>query len=143
MTDNAPIDKSAYKDKRILVVEDNVNNYTLILRLLTELGIEHCEWISSGWKVAQAAEQYSQPDLILLDINLPYEDGFEVHRRLRAHPRLKDTRIAAVTANANQEYMQKTINAGFDGFIGKPLDPDRFPEQVRRLLAGEPVWEYS
>lgn len=141
--ENASSDKEKIKDKRILVVEDNVNNYTLIVRLLTELGIEHCEWISSGWKVAQAAEQYSQPDLILLDINLPYEDGFEVHRRLREHPRLKNTRIAAVTANANQEYMQKTINAGFDGFIGKPLDPDRFPEQVRRLLAGEPVWEFN
>jgi two-component system, cell cycle response regulator DivK len=124
-------------------VEDSVDNYTLILRLLTELGIEHCEWISSGWKVAQAAENYSQPDLILLDINLPYEDGFDVHRRLREHTRLKDTRIVAVTANANQEYMQRSIKAGFDGFIGKPLDPDRFPEQVRRLLSGEAVWEFN
>jgi two-component system, cell cycle response regulator DivK len=139
----SPMDTTELKDKRILVVEDSVDNYTLILRLLTELGIEHCEWISSGWKVAQAAENYSQPDLILLDINLPYEDGFDVHRRLREHPRLKDTRIAAVTANANQEYMQRSIKAGFDGFIGKPLDPDRFPEQVRRLLSGEAVWEYN
>jgi two-component system cell cycle response regulator DivK len=130
-------------EKRILVVEDNVDNYTLILRLLTELGIEHCEWISSGWKVAQEAEQYSQPDLILLDINLPYEDGFDVYKGLRAHPRLKDTRIVAVTANANEEYMQRAINSGFDGFIGKPLDPDRFPNQVRRVLDGEAVWEYQ
>jgi two-component system, cell cycle response regulator DivK len=143
MDEKSTMDKETLKDKRILVIEDNVNNYTLIVRLLTELGIEHCEWISSGWKVAQAANQYSQPDLILLDINLPYEDGFDVHKRLREHPRLKETRIAAVTANANQEYMQRTINAGFDGFIGKPLDPDRFPEQVRRLLKGEAVWEYN
>jgi CheY-like chemotaxis protein len=130
-------------EKRILVVEDNVDNYTLILRLLTELGIEHCEWISSGWKVAQEAEQYSRPDLILLDINLPYEDGFEVQKRLREHPRLKDTRIVAVTANATEEWMQRAIGAGFDGFIGKPLDPDRFPEQVRRALDGGAVWEYQ
>ncbi len=130
-------------DKRILIVEDNVSNYTLIIRLLTDLGIEHCEWISSGWKVAQQAEQYSQPDLILLDINLPYEDGFEVHRKLREHPRLKETLIVAVTANASQEWMQRAITAGFNGFIGKPLDPDRFPDQIVRVLNGEAVWEYQ
>jgi two-component system cell cycle response regulator DivK len=130
------------RDKNILVVEDNVANYNLILRLLTELGIQHCEWISSGWKVAREAEQLGQIDLILLDIMLPYEDGFEVHRKLRAHPGFKDTRIVAVTANASESSMQRAKGDGFNGFIGKPLDPDRFPDQVRRLLAGQSVWEW-
>ena len=130
-------------DARVIVVEDNVNNYNLILRLLTQLGIDYCEWLSSGWKVAEDAEQYTPIDLILLDINLPYEDGFEVHRKLRNHPDFKDTRIVAVTANANETYLQRAINEGFDGFIGKPLDPDRFPEQITRILNGDPVWEYN
>lgn len=134
---------SELSDKRILIVEDNIDNYTLILRLLTQLGVEHCEWISSGFKATQQADQLSQPDLILLDINLPYEDGFEIHNSMRAHPRLKDTRIVAVTANANEEYKQRAINAGFDGFIGKPIDPDKFPDQIVRLLQGENVWEIS
>lgn len=133
---------SDVSDKRLIVVEDNVNNYNLILRLLTELGIEHCEWISSGWKATEEAEQHGGADLVLLDINLPYEDGFEVHRKMREHPAFYNTRIVAVTANASESYMQQAINDGFDGFIGKPLDPDRFPDQVRRLLAGEPVWEW-
>jgi two-component system cell cycle response regulator DivK len=129
-------------DKHLIVVEDNVDNYNLILRLLTELGIEHCDWIQSGWKATQEANQHGPVDLILLDINLPYEDGFEVQRKMREHPDFDGTKIVAVTANASETYMQRAINDGFDGFIGKPLDPDRFPEQVRRILAGEPVWEW-
>jgi two-component system cell cycle response regulator DivK len=134
---------SDLSDKHIIVVEDNVNNYHLILRLLTELGIEHCEWITSGWKVAEEANNFEEIDLILLDIQLPYEDGFAVQRRLRQHPRLKDTNIVAVTANASESYMQRAINEGFDGFIGKPLDPDRFPNQIRRILEGKVVWEWQ
>ncbi|MBN1312089.1 MAG: response regulator [Anaerolineae bacterium] len=130
-------------NKHIIVVEDNVDNYNLILRLLTGMGIEHCEWISSGWKVAEEADNYEQVDLILLDIQLPYEDGFAVHNRLRRHARLKDTSIVAVTANASETYMQRAINAGFDGFIGKPIDPDRFPDQVCRVLEGKAVWEWQ
>jgi len=48
-----------------------------------------------------------------------------------------------VTAEASSEQMNKARDAGFDGFLGKPLDPDRFPEQIRRVLAGEAVWEMS
>lgn len=129
-------------DKHVVVVEDNVDNYNLILRLLTTMGIEHCEWISSGWKVATEAERLGQIDLILLDIQLPYEDGFEVHRKLRGHPALKDALIVAVTANASESYMQRAIKDGFNGFIGKPIDPDRFPDQIRRALNGKGVWEW-
>ncbi|MBN1428832.1 MAG: response regulator [Anaerolineae bacterium] len=130
-------------NKHIIVVEDNVNNYNLILRLLTEMGIERCDWISSGWKVAEEAENYEQIDLILLDIQLPYEDGFAVQNKLRKHSQLKTTSIVAVTANASETYMQRAINAGFDGFIGKPIDPDRFPDQIRRVLEGKAVWEWQ
>ena len=61
--------------------------------------------------------------------------------KVRATRRLKETIVAAVTAEASQEQMAKARAAGFDGFLGKPLDPDRFPDQIRRLLRGEPVWE--
>lgn len=138
MTSNSDL-----SNKHIIVVEDNVDNYHLILRLLTELGIEHCEWLSSGWKVVEEADNFETIDLILLDILLPYEDGFAVQRRLRQHPRLKTTSIVAVTANASESYMQRAIKEGFDGFIGKPLDPDRFPSQIKRILEGKVVWEWQ
>lgn len=131
------------KDARVLVVEDNVNNFNLILRLLTSLGIEYCEWISSGYKASEEAHQFTPIDLILLDIQLPYENGFDVHKDLRDNESYKDTKIVAVTANASEQYMQKAINSGFDGFIGKPLDPDRFPDQIQKILDGEPIWEWQ
>jgi two-component system cell cycle response regulator DivK len=130
-------------DARLLVVEDNVSNFTLIVRLLTELGIQHCEWHTSGWKVVEAADRLPRVDLILLDIHLPYEDGFEVARKMRAHPRFAKTRVVAVTADANEETMIRSQAEGLDGFIGKPLDPDYFPRQICRILNGEAVWEWQ
>ena len=62
---------------------------------------------------------------------------------MRATPRFTSTIIVAVTAEASQEQMAKARAAGFNGFLGKPLDPDRFPDQIRRLLQREPVWELS
>ncbi|MFN2274683.1 MAG: response regulator, partial [Anaerolineales bacterium] len=59
----------------------------------------------------------------------------------RADPDLRHIPVVAVTAYASEEQMQRARQAGFDGFIGKPLDPDRFPDQIRRALAGQPVWE--
>ena len=95
-----------------------------------------------GWQVVQFADTLPQLDLILMDIRLPYEDGYQALRKIRGHPRLTSTRVVAVTAEASEEEMGKAQSAGFDGFLGKPLDPDRFPEQIRRILEGEPVWEW-
>jgi len=127
----------------ILVVEDNVPNFVLVARLLAFLGVQRCEWKTSGWQVVEFADTLSRVDLILMDIRLPYEDGFEALEKVRAHPRLKETLVVAVTAEASAEQMKRAKEAGFDGFLGKPLDPDRFPEQIRRVLNGERVWELS
>ena len=77
----------------------------------------------------------------MLDIRLPYEDGYGALRKIRASKTLKNTLVIAVTAEASVAQINKSKEAGFDGFIGKPLDPDRFPEQIRRILSGEQVWE--
>lgn len=127
----------------VLVVEDNVPNFVLVARLLAFLGVQRCEWKTSGWQVVEFADTLPKVDLILMDIRLPYEDGFEALEKVRSHPRLKDTLVIAVTAEASQEQMTKARAAGFDGFLGKPLDPDRFPQQVRRMLNGESVWELA
>ena len=131
------------QDATVLVVEDNLNNFLLIARLLAYLGVQRCEWKASGWQVLEFAESLPHIDLILMDIMLPERDGYEALELLRSEPRFKDTLIVAVTADASQENMERARRAGFDGFIGKPLDPDRFPEQIRRILRGEPVWELS
>ena len=64
-------------------------------------------------------------------------------KKIRASDRLKSVPIIAVTAEASQEQMTKARNSGFNGFLGKPLDPDKFPDQIYRILNGEDVWEIS
>jgi two-component system cell cycle response regulator DivK len=136
----APVDPS---EAHVLVVEDNVPNFVLIARMLAFMGVQKCEWKTSGWQVVQFADTLPRVDLILMDIRLPYEDGYQALQKIRGSQRLKDTLVIAVTAEASEEQMQKAQNAGFDGFLGKPLDPDRFPDQIRRVLAGEAVWEWN
>ena len=130
------------KDATVLVVEDNVSNFVLIARLLGFMGI-HCEWKTSGYEVVEYADTLPRLDLILMDIRLPYEDGYGALRKIRASDRLKSVPIIAVTAEASQEQMNKARNSGFNGFLGKPLDPDKFPDQIHRILNGEGVWEIS
>jgi two-component system cell cycle response regulator DivK len=130
------------KDTTVLVVEDNVSNFVLIARMLGYMGI-HCEWKTSGYEVVEYADTLPRLDLILMDIRLPYEDGYGALRKIRASNALKETRVVAVTAEASLEQMNKARAAGFDGFLGKPLDMDRFPDQIRRILSGEAVWELS
>jgi two-component system cell cycle response regulator DivK len=135
-----PIDPS---EAHVLVVEDNVPNFVLIARMLAFMGVQRCEWKTSGWQVVQFADTLPRIDLILMDIRLPYEDGYQALQKVRSNARLKDTLVIAVTAEASEEQMRKAQRSGFDGFLGKPLDPDRFPEQIRRVLAGESVWEWK
>lgn len=126
----------------ILIVEDTVSNFVLMARMLEHVGIK-CEWKTSGYEVVEYADTLPRLDLILMDIRLPYEDGYQALRKIRASHSLKDIPVVAVTAYASEEQMEKSRTAGFDGFIGKPLDPDRFPDQVRQSLAGDQVWEVT
>jgi two-component system, cell cycle response regulator DivK len=130
-------------EAQVLVVEDNVPNFVLIARMLAFMGVQRCEWKTSGWQVVQFADTLPRIDLILMDIRLPYEDGYQALQKVRASNRLKNTLVVAVTAEASDEQMAKAKKSGFDGFLGKPLDPDRFPEQIRRILSGQPVWEWK
>lgn len=128
------------EDVTVLIVEDNVSNFVLMARMLGYIGL-HCEWKTSGYEVVEYADTLPRVDLILMDIRLPYEDGYQALRKIRASEKFRDVPVVAVTAYASEEQMNRARAAGFDGFLGKPLDPDRFPDQIRRILAGEQVWE--
>jgi two-component system cell cycle response regulator DivK len=128
------------KDTTVLVVEDNVSNFVLVARMLGYLGI-HCEWKTSGYEVVEYADTLPHLDLILMDIRLPYEDGYGALKKIRSSTHLMNIPVIAVTAEASMEQINKARQAGFDGFIGKPLDPDRFPDQIQRILSGVQVWE--
>ena len=128
------------EETTVLIVEDNVSNFVLIARMLDHMGI-NCEWKTSGFEVVEYADKLPNVNLILMDIRLPYEDGYEALRKLRASEELSEIPVVAVTAYASEEQLQRSRTAGFNGFLGKPLDPDRFPGQMRRILNGDPVWE--
>ena len=79
----------------------------------------------------------SPPDLILIDINLPEIDGYEVTARLKQLPDLTDVPIIAVTANVMKGDREKTLAAGCDGYIQKPIDIDLLPSQIESFLKKE------
>lgn len=123
-----------------LIVEDNVSNFVLMARMLGYIGV-NCEWKTSGFEVVEYADTLPKIDLILMDIRLPYEDGYDALRKIREADSLKEIPVVAVTAYSSEGQMARARTAGFNGFLGKPLDPDRFPEQIRAVLQGEEVWE--
>jgi CheY-like chemotaxis protein len=128
----------------VLVVEDKIENYVTLVRLLSFAGVMRTEWKSSGSGVIQFAEMLECPlNLILLDLSLPHENGYDLLLKMRRIERFQSTLIVAVTGSATIEEMRKAQRAGFDGFLGKPLRVDRFPKQLARILRGEPVWEYQ
>lgn len=131
------------KDAHVLVVEDNLQNLVLIARLLAFVGVRRYEWKASGWQVLEFADTMPRVDLVLMDLQLPYEDGYDALRKLRSDNRFDKTRIVAVTADANPASMKKARAAGFDGFLGKPIDPDRFPDQIVAILQGKSVWDLN
>jgi two-component system, cell cycle response regulator DivK len=130
------------KDKTILIVEDNIGNFMLIARMLSNFGAR-CEWKTSGYEVVEFAKTLLHLDLVLMDIHLPYEDGYAAMKKIRQSGSWKQIPIVAVTADTGLNQMHNAQLAGFNGFIGKPLDPDRFPEQISRIFSNEPVWEYN
>lgn len=137
-TRHQPIDpKEAY----VLVVEDNLQNLVLIARLLAFIGVRRYEWKASGWQVLEFADTMPRVDLVLMDLHLPYEDGYDALAKLRNDSRFAHTRVVAVTADANPPAMEKARKSGFDGFLGKPIDPDKFPDQIIAILQGESIWD--
>ena len=128
------------KGLSVLVVEDNVSNFVLMARMLGYLGI-HCEWKTSGYEVVEFADSLPKLDLILMDIRLPYEDGYSALKKIQKSDKLKNIPVVAITAEADPVQIEKAKAAGFNGFLGKPLNLDRFPDQMRKILSGIPVWE--
>ncbi len=128
------------EDAKIMVVEDNPTNFALTARLLAYCGVKYPAWKTTGWGVVELAEEMGRVDLILMDILLPVEDGYDALRQIRAHPELRGTLVVPVTALGSVVEMERARKAGFDGYLAKPLSAKKFPGQIRNILRGEPVW---
>jgi two-component system, cell cycle response regulator DivK len=130
-----------FSDVQALVVEDDAGGMAIISLHLRYLGIKAYINTSGQGVVEMAHALKPLPNIIFLDINLPRTNGYEVLKQIRADPKLKDVVVVAVTAQDADTEIPKAREAGFNGFIGKPISRTRFPRQIRRLMAGEGVWE--
>jgi two-component system, cell cycle response regulator DivK len=118
--------------KTILHIEDNLENRILIRRLLS----------TTSYKVVEAADAFEaisclrkfSPDLILMDINIPNVDGYTLTAKLKTIAGVKSIPIIAITANAMRGDRERTMQAGCDGYIEKPIDIDNFLFQVDYFL---------
>jgi CheY-like chemotaxis protein len=117
---------------RILLIEDNAQNRYLTTFLLQQRGHEILMAETGPQGLAMAAQE--RPDLILLDIQLPGMDGHAVARALRSDPQLSAVPIVAVTSYAMVGDREKCLQAGAQGYIEKPIDPDTFVEEVEQFL---------
>jgi two-component system cell cycle response regulator DivK len=120
------------EQRTILHVEDNFDNRLLVRRLLN----------ASGFKVEEAENAYQaidklkflRPDLILMDINMPDVDGYTLTSKIKSLPDMFDIPIIAITANVMKGDRERTLDAGCDGYIEKPIDVDRFIDQVEKFF---------
>lgn len=120
---------------RILYIEDNADNRMLVKRVLE----------AEGYSIVSAPDAHAglrlaldeQPDLILMDINLPEVDGYTITARIKSTPGLEQIKVIALTANVMKGDREKTLAAGCDGYIQKPIDVDAFPRQIASFLAPE------
>jgi CheY-like chemotaxis protein len=123
-----------HRQSKILVIEDNEQNLYLTTFILEKRGYEVIQAREGGEGTRLAGQ--AEPDLILLDIQLPEMDGYQVAQALRSNPALDGVPIVAVTSYAMVGDRERILAAGCTGYIEKPINPDTFVAQVEAHLPG-------
>ncbi|MEP7288905.1 MAG: response regulator [Chloroflexota bacterium] len=117
---------------KVLYIEDKPDNRMLVRRVLMAEDIDVVEAESAEAGIALA--QTELPDLILMDINMPGKDGYTATSDIRKFPALDHIPIVALTANVMKGDRERSLDAGCDGYIPKPIDVDRFPIEVMNFI---------
>jgi CheY-like chemotaxis protein len=128
------------KDKRILIVEDNVTNMAVYNVLLRNSGATILQdfW---NFDTVNMLMRYLPVDVILMDLMLRHgTTGYDIFDKLKEHPKLMHIPVVAVSASDPGIEIPRAKAKGFAGFIGKPIDPVLFPQQIAECIAGKPVW---
>ena len=120
---------------KILIVEDSSDNMKLFRTILALKGHE-VSGLPGGEGLLEVIER-AAPDLVLMDIQLPGKDGYALLEEIRHSP-YAEVRVVALTAHAMTGDRERALQAGFDGYITKPIDIRHFPEQVQDALRGAP-----
>ncbi|MEA5078676.1 MAG: response regulator [Anaerolineaceae bacterium] len=118
--------------KTILHIEDNLENRILVRRLLNAASINVLE-AENAYEAIRHLRS-TRPDLILMDINMPDVDGYTLTSKLKTVPGIKSIPIIAITANAMRGDRERSLSAGCDGYIEKPINIDTFNDQIDHYL---------
>jgi two-component system, cell cycle response regulator DivK len=120
----------------ILYIEDNADNRMLVRRILhaEDYEITEAKNASDALHLLKAA----RPDLILMDINMPDMDGYTLTAKIKSMPGFERIPILAITANVMRGDREKSLEAGCDGYIQKPLDVDQLVKEIEKFLARSP-----
>lgn len=118
--------------KTILHIEDNLENRILVRRLLNAASINVLE-AENAYEAIRHLRS-TRPDLILMDINMPDVDGYTLTSKLKTVPGIKSIPIIAITANAMRGDRERSLSAGCDGYIEKPINIDTFSDQIDHYL---------
>jgi len=120
-----------------LIIDDDKKSLYVLSQILSMEGITSTI-VSDPSTLDQILEDVPPIGIVFLDLEMPESDGYRVFEKLRANSRFANVPIVACSVHTGE--MSTTRNRGFDGFIGKPINADRFPEELRKILSGQAVW---
>ena len=129
------------KNKRVFMVEDHAGNMAIMMTLLQQQGatVKHDRW---GKQSVEKLINFAPVDIILLDLMISDQiSGYDIFDQIRQLKEFDNIPIVAVSASDPSSAIPKTRNKGFAAFIAKPIDIDRFPNQLATVLDGEAVWD--
>jgi CheY-like chemotaxis protein len=121
-----------------LIIDDNGKNIDVLARLLGMQGVNSTP-VPKPVQLAAVLQEIDDVDIVFLDLEMPGMDGYEVFDKLKTDARFQSVPIVAYTVHVSE--IMVAHQQGFHSFLGKPLDADKFPDQLARILHGQPVWE--
>jgi two-component system, cell cycle response regulator DivK len=121
-----------------LIIDDNPKNVAVLVNMLTEEQVSSTQVVNPA-QLPATLEALTQVDVIFLDLEMPGQNGYDVLKSLKTNPRFSHVPIIAYTVHVSEIHTASQV--GFNGFLGKPLNADKFPDQLARILRGQPVWE--
>ena len=120
-----------------LIIDDDAYNVYIMERFLDRENIAYTA-ITDTLMLENTLKELKRIDLVLLDLEMPKRDGYQIMQVLRQY---LDAQVPIVACTVHTAEINRTKKLGFSGFIAKPLDMERFSEEIRRILNGEAVWE--
>jgi two-component system cell cycle response regulator DivK len=125
------------ENKHALIIDDDAYNVYIMERFLDRENIAYTA-ITDTAALENTLKELQKIDLVLLDLEMPKRDGYLIIDILKQH---LEPHVPIVACTVHTAEINRTKKLGFSGFIAKPLDMERFPEQINRILNGETIWE--